>query len=79
MRTAPEFAANPIGVVFDADLVLAVHEDGVLFDQIREHSYAVKYPPKTKPGLLHSCVSCQSMTIVFYLWNNIAARTLLYP
>jgi hypothetical protein len=33
-------------------------------------------------GLLHSCVSCvscQSMTIAFYRWNNIAARTLLYP
>jgi hypothetical protein len=51
MRTAPEFAANAIGVVFDAYLVLAAHEDGVPFDQIREHSYAGKYPPKTKPDL----------------------------
>ena len=51
MRTAPEFAANPIGVPFDADLVLAAHEDGVPFDQIREHSYAGKYPPRSTPNL----------------------------
>ena len=51
MRTAPEFAANPIGVLFDADLVLADLEDGVSFDQIRERSYAGKYPPKSTPNL----------------------------
>jgi len=51
MRTAPEFAANPIGVFFDADRVLAAHEGGVPFDQIREHSYAGKYPPKSTPNL----------------------------
>jgi hypothetical protein len=42
---------QPIGVLFDADRVLATHEDGVSFDQIREQSYAGKYPPKTKPDL----------------------------
>jgi catechol-2,3-dioxygenase len=51
MRTAPEFAANPIGVFFDGDLVLAAHEDGVPFAEIREHSYAGKYPPKSTPNL----------------------------
>jgi len=51
MRTARQFAANPIGAFFDADLVLAAHKDGVSFDQIRKHSYAGKYPPKTTPTL----------------------------
>ncbi|MBV8565719.1 MAG: VOC family protein [Methylobacteriaceae bacterium] len=51
MRAARQFAADPIGVFFDADLVLAAHEDGVPFDQTREHSYAGKYPPKSTPNL----------------------------
>ncbi len=31
MRTAPEFAANPIGVFFDPDRMAAAHQEGIAF------------------------------------------------
>jgi catechol-2,3-dioxygenase len=51
MRTAPEFAANPIGVFFDPDRMAAAHKAGVAFDQILKDSYAGKYPPAKTPDL----------------------------
>jgi catechol-2,3-dioxygenase len=51
MRTAPEFRANPIGVFFDADLMLAAYEAGVPFERIRQDAYAGRFPPKKTPDL----------------------------
>ena len=51
MRTAPEFAANPIGAFFDPDRMAAAHQAGVPFEQILKDSYAGKYPPTKTPNL----------------------------
>lgn len=51
MRTAPEFRDNPIGALFDADLVLAAHADGMPFEQIRDGTYANEFPPRKAPNL----------------------------
>ena len=51
MRNAPEFRANPIGVFFDPDMMLAAHNCGASFSQILEASYAGKYPPSKTPDL----------------------------
>lgn len=50
MRTAPEFAANPIGVFFDPDRVAEAHAEGIGFEQILKDSYAGKYPPAKAPN-----------------------------
>ena len=51
MRTAPEFKANPIGVPFDPDKMLAAHKAGASFAQVLADSYAGKYPPAKPPNL----------------------------
>ena len=51
MRHSEDFRANPIGVFFDPALVLAAHKAGAAFEEIREDTYAGKYPPSAPPNL----------------------------
>ncbi len=51
MRTADDFRRDPIGSVFDPDLVLAAYRGGASFEQIRADTRQGKYPPKKPPHL----------------------------
>lgn len=51
MRSAPEFAANPIGAFFDPDLMFTAHQAGQSFEQIHQDSYAGRFPPTKAPNL----------------------------
>ena len=51
MQTSPEFAANPIGVFFDPDAMLAAHESGIGFDEIHARAIAGEYVPAQTPDL----------------------------
>lgn len=47
MCTAPEFAANPIGVEVDPDQLLAANEAGAAPEDIHRRAYAGEYRPDT--------------------------------
>ncbi len=51
MRTSPDFAANPIGVFFDPDKVLAAHMAGVDFDTLHKAIRAGDYRPAQDPDI----------------------------
>jgi catechol 2,3-dioxygenase-like lactoylglutathione lyase family enzyme len=51
VRTSPAFAADPIGAVFDADQVFAAYEAGASFSQLRDDTFAGKFPPQKAPNL----------------------------
>jgi catechol 2,3-dioxygenase len=45
MRTAPEFAADPIGVHVDPDQLVAAREAGASLDEIHRRAYAGEFTP----------------------------------
>jgi catechol-2,3-dioxygenase len=45
MRTAPEFAADPIGVHVDPDRLVAAREQGASLDEIHQRAYAGEFTP----------------------------------
>jgi catechol 2,3-dioxygenase len=45
MRSAPQFAANPIGMPIDPALMVAAHDAGASFAQIHERAYAGEFKP----------------------------------
>jgi catechol-2,3-dioxygenase len=45
MRTAPEFAADPIGVHVDPDGLVAAREQGASLDEIHQRAYAGEFTP----------------------------------
>jgi catechol-2,3-dioxygenase len=47
MRTAPEFAENPIGVTLDPDALLAAHRAGADADELHRRGYAGEFEPGT--------------------------------
>ena len=51
IRTSEEFARDPIGTLFDPDLVLAAHRAGAPSDQLRKDTRAGKYPASKPPAL----------------------------
>jgi catechol 2,3-dioxygenase len=51
MRTSEDFRRDPIGTLFDPDLVLAAYKAGATFEQLRKDTRGGKYPPKKQPSL----------------------------
>ncbi len=51
IRTSEEFARDPVGTLFDPDLVLAAHRAGVPSAQLRRETRAGKYPASRPPDL----------------------------
>lgn len=51
IRTAPEFAADPIGPSVDPDALVRALADGVEPAEIHRRAYAQEYPPNEKPDL----------------------------
>lgn len=47
MRTAPEFAADPIGKHIDPDALLAARREGASSDEIHRRAYAGEFTPAT--------------------------------
>ncbi len=47
MRTAAEFAANPIGIEVDPDKLLGAKEAGIASDDIHRRAYAGEFRPDT--------------------------------
>ncbi|MBV9193492.1 MAG: VOC family protein [Solirubrobacterales bacterium] len=47
MRTAPEFAADPIGTPVDPDRLLAARRDGATPNEIHRRAYAGEFTPDT--------------------------------
>ena len=45
MRTAPEFAANPIGVPVDPDAIVAAWREGTSGDDLHRRAYAGEFAP----------------------------------
>jgi len=45
MRTAPEFAANPIGVPVDPDAIVAAWREGASGDDLHRRAYAGEFAP----------------------------------
>jgi catechol-2,3-dioxygenase len=45
MRTSPQFAANPIGMPVDANLLLQARGEGLTADEIHRRAYAGKFRP----------------------------------
>jgi hypothetical protein len=45
MRTAPEFAANPIGVPVDPDRLVAAWREGASADDLHRRAYAGEFAP----------------------------------
>ena len=45
MRSAPEFAADPIGTPIDPDRYLAAHEAGTSFEELHRRAYAGEFRP----------------------------------
>ena len=45
MRSAPEFAADPIGTPIDPDAYLAAHEAGTSFEELHRRAYAGEFRP----------------------------------
>jgi hypothetical protein len=46
MRTAPEFAANPIGVAVDPDRIIAAWRAGAPGPELHERAYAGEFAPE---------------------------------
>lgn len=51
MWASKEFGANPIGVYFDPEQVLAAHRSGLTFEAIHARSRAGEYEPDVKPDV----------------------------
>ena len=51
MLTAPEFEANPIGVFFNPDEMLAAHEAGAGFEEIHRRAMAGEFLPDHVPDM----------------------------
>jgi catechol 2,3-dioxygenase len=51
LRTSEEFARDPIGTFFDPDKVLAAHEAGATFVELRNDTRAGKFLPDSPPSL----------------------------
>jgi len=51
MLTAPEFEANPIGVFFNPDDMLAAHEAGAGFEEIHRRAMAGEFLPDHVPDM----------------------------
>ncbi|MEA2143506.1 MAG: hypothetical protein QOI64_1936 [Solirubrobacteraceae bacterium] len=47
MRTAEEFTANPIGMAFDPDLLVAARDAGATPDELHKRAYAGEFDPGT--------------------------------
>jgi catechol-2,3-dioxygenase len=47
MRTAEEFTANPIGMAFDPDLLVAARDAGATADELHRRAYAGEFDPGT--------------------------------
>lgn len=47
MRSSPEFAADPIGVTLQPDLVLAARDAGASPEEIHQRAYAGEFSPDT--------------------------------
>jgi catechol 2,3-dioxygenase len=45
MRSAPEFAADPIGTPIDPEAYLAAYEDGASFDELHRRAYGGEFRP----------------------------------
>ena len=45
MRTAPEFAANPIGVPADPHAIVAAWREGASADELHRRAYAGEFAP----------------------------------
>ncbi|MBA2682339.1 MAG: VOC family protein [Ktedonobacteraceae bacterium] len=45
MRTAPQFAANPIGMPIDADQMVAARQAGASFAELHQRAYAGEFKP----------------------------------
>lgn len=50
LRTSEEFARDPIGTFFDPDKVLAAHEAGATFAELRSDTRAGKFSPDSPPS-----------------------------
>ena len=51
MRTAEDFKRDPIGTVFDPDLVLGFYWAGATFEQLKADTRKGKYTPKKSTAL----------------------------
>jgi catechol-2,3-dioxygenase len=51
MRTAPEFAANPIGVPVDAEQLIAAWREGAPAEHLHRRAYAGEFAPATELDL----------------------------
>jgi catechol 2,3-dioxygenase len=51
MRTSPDFAANPIGVFFDPEKVLAFFRTGVPYTTVQKAIRANDFRPDPVPGI----------------------------
>ena len=51
MRTAPEFAANPIGVPVDPEQLIAAWRDGADADELHRRAYAAEFKPDSELDL----------------------------
>ncbi len=51
MRTAPEFAADPIGVHIEPDQLVAAREAGASAQEIHQRAYAREFTPKRRLDL----------------------------
>jgi len=52
MRSSPQFRANPIGVFFNPDQVLAGYKAGLSFDELRSRVLRGEYLPDPLPNLI---------------------------
>lgn len=52
MRTAPQFAANPIGMPVDPEQMVTAHQAGASFAELHQRAYAGEFQP-TGPLDLH--------------------------
>ena len=51
METSPAFAANPIGVFFEPDKVLAAHRGGAGLEELHRRMMAAEFEPNPVPVL----------------------------
>lgn len=47
IRSAPEFAADPIGMPFDPDALVAARREGATSEEIHRRTYAGEFRPDT--------------------------------
>ncbi len=73
MRTAPEFAADPIGVHIDPDQLVAARNAGASPEEIHQRAYAGEFMPE-RPSTC-GCPSRRRLGFVCGYWPWAGSRS----